>query len=205
MEPLDDGDDDANTPLTDEGLHGLIPSWVTTRGDLNEVEAANVAKGYEQTLTHLPAIEVIASDTFVRDLHKRLFGDVWRWAGTYRSHETNIGQRWIHIPASVRQATENFRFRFSGIAPSDVDKECVAFHYEIVSIHPFSNGNGRLSRALADMASLSLGGEFFRWGERSIAAAGTTRAAYVAALRAADSGDFEPLLSFARGNTVEGT
>lgn len=84
-----DVEDDAATPLTDEEKDGLIPSWVTFRHELNEVEQANIAKG---TLwASRQRRRDLLDESFLRDLHKRMLGDVWTWAGVYRLTERNIG------------------------------------------------------------------------------------------------------------------
>ncbi len=81
--------------------------------------------------------------------------------------------------------------------------ECVLrFHYELASkIHPFANGNGRHARMIADVVAVKYGRPEFSWGAgQNLATQGTTRAAYLSALRALDA-DFksiQPLLAFAR-------
>jgi fido (protein-threonine AMPylation protein) len=58
------------------------------------------------------------------------------------------------------------------------------------------NGNGRHARLMADLLLTDLTGCRFEWGRESLTSAGEVRARYIAALRAADGGDCQPLLDF---------
>ncbi|MCP3934822.1 MAG: mobile mystery protein B [Actinomycetia bacterium] len=196
MGPLTDGDDDANTPVTEADVQGLIPSWVATRADLNDVEATNVARGYDWIFANRFSIADITDIAFVQELHRQMFGDVWEWAGVFRTTDLNIGIRWFEITEAVKQLVDNAALRFE--TPGDTDAECVDLHHQMVRIHPFINGNGRHGRAIADAAAVALGQAPFSWGSGSIVTLQDTRTTYIAALRRADQGDLAPLNEFAR-------
>ncbi|WP_374566370.1 Fic family protein [Nitrosomonas sp.] len=72
------------------------------------------------------------------------------------------------------------------------------FSHRLVAIHPFPNGNGRVSRLIGDLLAQQLEQEPFTWGRANLVDAGETRARYIEALRAADNHDIRPLLLFAR-------
>jgi fido (protein-threonine AMPylation protein) len=76
------------TPLTAEEREGLIPSHVTLRSELNELEQQNIleADTWASLRKHDPV-----GEPFGRNLHKRMFRNVWSWAGTYRATNKNIG------------------------------------------------------------------------------------------------------------------
>jgi Fic family protein len=95
----------------------------------------------------------------------------------------------------VRQLCDNFKVRVA--EPVDPPALCVEFHHQLVSIHPFSNGNGRHARFCADRLIEDLGGRPFPWGREDLQARGSGRDRYLAALRSADAGDLEPLIAFA--------
>ena len=196
MGPLTEGDDDANTPISEADAKGLIPSWVATRSDLNEVEATNVSRGYRWIFANRFSIADITDISFVQELHRQMFGDVWAWAGVFRTTDLNIGIRWFEITEAVKQLVDNFAVRLE--APDNPDAECVDLHHQMVRIHPFINGNGRHARAIADAAAVALGQMPFSWGSGSIVTAEATRTAYITALREADQGDLAPLNGFAR-------
>ena len=184
------------TPLDPDEAAGLIPSHITTHGQLNEWELVNIVEGerwaFSRKQKNLLNIE------FVRRLHKRMFGDTWRRAGTFRSTEKNIGID----PARIQPALLDL-FKDAGTQLEhksySLDEIAARFSHRLVSIHPFANGNGRLSRTMADLLLVQQGAERFSWGAlKNIVTEGDTRQAYLDALRAADARDYAPLLAFVR-------
>lgn len=189
--------DDA-TPLEPQEREGLLQSWITYRRDLNEAEQENIVQGAAWARGRRRiSIDSLLTDDFMRTLHKRMFGDVWRWAGTYRTTERNIGVPAYRIPLELISLLDDVRY---WVDHQTYPREEIAirFHHRLVAIHPFPNGNGRHARQAADILVGRLGGEPFSWGGGSLADVGELRARYVAALRAADNHDIGPLLEFAR-------
>ncbi|HXM44410.1 MAG TPA: mobile mystery protein B [Bryobacteraceae bacterium] len=137
------------------------------------------------------------NEKFVKGLHRRMFGDVWRWAGEFRTSERNLGIAFYKIPVALRQLLDETK-AWIGYESYPADEIAVRFHHRLVQIHPFPNGNGRLSRLMADLLVIRLGGERFSWGSASMRGAGGVRQRYIAALRAADNHDIGLLLAFAR-------
>ena len=193
-DPLFDDDDDANTPLTPEEREGLIPTYVTLRSELNEVEQINIAEGSEWALSRN---RDVLDESFLRTLHKRMFGKVWKWAGEYRTTARNIGVDAYRIRLELPQLLDDVRYcvEHETYPPDEI---AVRFSHKLVWIHPFPNGNGRLSRLATDMLALRLGRPRFTWGGENLTEPDETRKRYVAALRAADNHDIQPLLGFAR-------
>lgn len=194
-DPLYDGEDEANTPLEAEEREQLIPTYITTRAEMNEAEQVNITRA-SLWLRRARNVDVL-DDAFLRDLHKRMFGEVWKWAGQYRKTPRNIGIDAYRIPMAVRELVHDARYWVdNGTYPPD--EIAIRFSHRLVSIHPFPNGNGRHSRLVADLLAMELGQPRFTWGRANLVDPGETRGAYVAALRAADGGEIEPLLAFAR-------
>jgi Fic-DOC domain mobile mystery protein B len=189
--------DDA-TPLTPAEREGLRPTWITTRRDLNEAERDNIVKGaaWARRRRGRNAVSLL-DDRFVAELHRRTFGDVWKWAGAYRQTERNIGFEALRIPTEVRELLGDVRYQVAH-ASYPPDEIAVRLHHRLVAIHPFPNGNGRHTRLMADLLIGRLGGQSFSWGSGSLIAPGELRVRYIAALKAADSHDIGPLLAFAR-------
>ena len=187
-------DDDANTPLDAEEMQQLIPSYITLRRELNEAEQVNIAhaSNWLSSRRSDPLDEV-----FLRELHRRMFGQVWRWAGHYRKTARNIGVDANRVRMDTAQALDDARFWVAN-ATYAPDEIAVRFSHRLVAIHPFPNGNGRLSRMAGDLLAVQLGRPQFSWGSHSLTDANVTRAAYIAALRAADAHDLGPLILFAR-------
>lgn len=193
-DPLFDEDDEANTPLTEEERAQLIPTYITQRRELNEAELANIS---EATKWLSSRKREVLDDAFLRELHKRMFGKVWQWAGEYRTTPRNIGIDAYRIPTEVRQLVDDVRYQVEH-ETYPPDEIAVRFSHRLVSIHPFPNGNGRHSRMVADLLAVQLGQKPFTWGRMSLVDPNATRKAYIAALQAADGHDIEPLLAFAR-------
>jgi len=193
-DPLFGDDDDANTPLIAEERHELIPSYITLRHELNEAEQVNI--GEAQRWAEARKRDILDQNA-LRELHQRMFGNVWRWAGQYRTTARNIGVEAHRIPTEVQLAIDDARYWVEH-STYPADEIATRFSYRIVSIHPFPNGNGRLSRLAGDLVAQQLGQSAFTWGRINQVNAGETRARYIAALRAADNHDIVPLLLFAR-------
>ncbi|MCV9947461.1 mobile mystery protein B [Rhizobium sp. BT-175] len=193
-DPLFLNDDEANTPLTAEEREQLIPSYITLRHELNEAEQVNIGEGFRWAT--LRKREVLDQE-FLNELHRRMFAEVWRWAGQYRVTARNIGVDAYRIAMDVRQTVDDARYwvEHRTYPPDEI---AVRFSHRLVAIHPFPNGNGRFSRLVGDLLARQLGRPPFTWGRSNLIDAGETRARYVAALRAADNHNIEPLLVFAR-------
>lgn len=191
---FDGHDDGANTPLDAEERQQLIPSYITLRRELNEAEQINIAHA-EKWLTSRRGDAL--NEAFLRELHRRMFGQVWRWAGKYRETPRNIGVDANRIRMDIAQAIDDARFWVEN-ATYAPDEIAVRYSHRLVAIHPFPNGNGRISRMVGDLLAIYLGQPRFSWGSQSLIDANVTRAKYVAALRAADAHDLAPLISFAR-------
>lgn len=182
------------TPLTPEERAELIPAHIAYRAELNAAEQENIARGQDWALSRK---RNLLSERFLKDLHKRMLGDVWRWAGDYRRTQRNLGLPFYEIPMAVRELLEDAKtwVQYKTYTPNEI---ALRFHHRLVQIHPFPNGNGRHSRLMADLLIMSLGGERFTWGRANLQHAGDVRRQYIEALRAADNHDYTPLLRFAR-------
>lgn len=187
------------TPLTDDDLVGLIPNDVATRADLNQVEADNVAAAMVWAATRSWAPAGLLRREALFDLHRRMYGDVWRWAGTQRRRETSIGVAPEVIPVALRDVLEDVT-AWVDYGTYDADEAAVRFHHRLVLVHVFPNGNGRHARLCADLLLRALGKRPFTWGGQGLVDPGEARARYLAALRAmdADRDDVASLLAFAR-------
>jgi Fic-DOC domain mobile mystery protein B len=188
------------TPIEEEDLEGLIPDFVATRADLNRVEFDNISKaltwGIQQARVLGP--DGILENDFLMKLHRQMFGDVWRWAGTNRRRITNIGSLPEVIVSEVHAALGDIMYwHANGVFESD--ERAARLHCRLVTIHPFPNGNGRCTRLIADLYLVTIGEPMFTWGSRSIDVDGDARKRYIDALvRARNEDDYRDLLVFAR-------
>lgn len=180
------------TPLDPDDAAGLKESHVTTQGQLDELEFKNVTGGTRWAFTRSKD-NILAID-FMQQLHVRMFGDTWTWAGTIRKKET--------LPVGV--APENIRPEIAKLVADvevqlqdgtwPVEEVAARFHHRLVYIHPFPNGNGRFSRTIADLMLVQRDKEPFTWGP-DLGRNGDGREKYIDALRAADGKDYRPLFA----------
>lgn len=193
-DPLFEGDDDANTPLEAEEREQLIPSYITTRAELNEAELVNIADAIRWLSSRK---RKLLDQDFLNELHKRMFGDVWKWAGQYRTTPRNIGIDAYRIPVELYQVIDDARYwvEHGTFAPDEI---AVRFSHRVVAIHPYPNGNGRFSRMIGDFLAVQLGQPRFTWGRVSLLDPSETRKEYIAALKGADAGDYDHLIAFSR-------
>lgn len=185
--------DDNSTPLTAEEKDGLKLKWITLRSELNEAEARNIAQAQVWLMSNKN--KDIYSDTFLRELHKKMFGNVWKWAGTYRNSERNIGVAPYQIPIKLMQLFDDVKFWIENKTYSNREI-AVRLHHKLVQIHPFPNGNGRVSRLMADLVLEKLEGSKLYWGNTNLVNVSEVRSSYIAALRKADAGDYSDLMEF---------
>jgi len=190
------------TPLTDEERQGLrLP--VLTRKELNRAEADNIS----QAMTWLffsrrrLAPELVTREAWLMRLHRRMYDQVWAWAGRYRTTDRNLGVPYWQIRMDMRDLEADVQAWLADTCATRFshDECAIRFGYRLVVIHPFPNGNGRWSRLASDALIVALGGHRFTWGGASLTEAGELRRSYITALQTADTGrDFGPLIAFAR-------
>jgi Fic-DOC domain mobile mystery protein B len=188
------------TPIEEEDLQGLIPDFVATRADLNQVEFENITKAvpWARHQARLLKPEGVLDYGFMMTLHRRMFGDVWRWAGTQRRRITNVGVEPHLITTQSRVSLDDARFWHAEHA-FESDELAARVHCRLVSIHPFPNGNGRCTRMMADLYLVSIGAQPFTWGRSDLDVDGSVRARYLTALvTAASTDDYVELVQFAR-------
>lgn len=183
------------TPLDPDEAAGLIPSHITTQGQLNEWEQTNILEGAQWTARQRK--REILDEVFLRELHRRMFGKTWKWAGAFRQSDKNIGVDWRQIPVHMRNLLDDVKVQIEHAAYPP-DEIALRFHHRLVWIHPFANGNGRHARLAADLLIQRLGGPAFSWGGQSLVEASEKRKRYLVALRAADGRDYRELMEFAR-------
>ena len=188
------------TPIDPDEADGLIPEHVSTRGELDELEEANIQEGLtwavQRAVLGRKRADVL-SESFLYELHKRMFGAVWTWAGKVRLTDKNIGVAKHIVRPEVRKLVEDARYWREENVYSH-EELAVRFHHRLVSIHPFPNGNGRHARLMADLIAQQSGLEPFSWGRTSLTKTSDLQSAYIDALRSADKGDFGPLMAFAQ-------
>ncbi len=189
---------EGQSPLDEEEKEGLKIKSISTRGELDEFEQHNIEKAIEWTFKNSFQIETILTEQFVKELHKRMFGQVWIWAGQFRKSNKNIGVDKIYIAIELRQLFDDCKYWIEHKTFSD-DEIAIRFKHRLVKIHPFPNGNGRLSRLAADIVIEKVfRKQLFSWGNKNLSKYTDTRKTYIKAIIEADNGNYDSLLVFAR-------
>jgi len=183
------------TPLDPDEAAGLIPAHITTQEQLNEWELANILEGERWAFSRKR--KDLLSSQFARALHKRMFGNTWRWAGSLRKTEKNIGIDPTQIAPELKKLFDDVAYQVEHRS-YPIDEIAARFHHRLTWIHPFPNGNGRFSRTVADLLLVQNSAPRFTWGAGDLIVEGDVRQRYIHALRAADRRDYALLLEFVR-------
>jgi len=188
------------TPLDPDEAEGLLPKHITTRDQLNQWEQANILEAEKWISGRNFHIENIITMEFIKNLHRRMFGKTWSWAGSFRKSNKNIGVEWYVITSDLSILMDDVLYQAkNSVYPAG--ELAVRFHHRLVSIHLFPNGNGRHARLMADILLLSQGESRFPWGKTPTSGdISPVRKQYILALRAADRMDYLPLMNFSKGN-----
>jgi Fic-DOC domain mobile mystery protein B len=185
------------TPIDPDEIDGLIPTHIVTQAELNEWEQANIVDAQLWLNNKQPKPDEILDQLFIKRLHKKMFGKTWSWAGKFRRTDKNIGVNWYNISTQLKQLFEDVDFQLLHKSYT-VDEVAVRLHHRLVFIHPFVNGNGRLSRLITDIFLLSHKQKVFSWGMIKTRDKDSIRKQYITALKAADKHDYSLLLEFVR-------
>lgn len=189
--------DNNQTPLDEEEREGLLIPTIACREELDEFEQKNIEEAMLWTLGQKLSAEKILSEKFVKSLHRKMFGQVWSWAGKFRTTDKNLGIDKWQIPIELKKLCDDASYWISGkvFTPDEI---ALRFKHRIVCIHCFSNGNGRHSRLMADIIITKVYQKpLFSWGAQNLKQ-DEARSGYLRALKSADRGEFEQLLKFSR-------
>lgn len=190
--------DFGQTKIDEDEKEGLKIRTITTNKELDEYEQLNIEKALEWTIPKRISTEKLLSEEFIRSLHKRMFGEVWKWAGDFRKTEKNIGVDWVKIGIELRILIDDTRFWIENeiYPPEEI---AIRFKHRLVNIHCFPNGNGRHSRLMADLIIEKVFNKsVFTWGRANLTGVNEMRRDYISALKQGDKGDITPLVEFAR-------
>jgi Fic-DOC domain mobile mystery protein B len=186
------------TPLDDEEKEGLKIPTIATRGELDEFEQNNIEEALFWVLSKKFKIEKILTESFIRSLHKRMYGKVWSWAGEFRRTNKNIGVDKWQISTALKSLLDDVLF-WAANETYPPDEIAIRLKHRLVSIHCFPNGNGRHSRLIADLIISKVYHQpVFTWGAKNLNQTSKLRDNYLISVRKADKNDYTSLLKFAR-------
>jgi Fic-DOC domain mobile mystery protein B len=191
------------TPIDPSGLKPKLRArGVSTRGEINKLEALNVRMAIAKYLSARPTKRTAPFTlTWVKKVHQSMFGDVWSWAGVFRTQDLSIGIPWQQVEVSLFNLLKDLSaWKQHGF---DLIEQAAWLHHRAVQIHPFPNGNGRWSRLLANIWLKLHGRAPTDWPAETLLASSTSRIRdqYITAINEADKGDYRPLLELHRKYT----
>jgi len=190
--------EDGQTPLDEEEKEGLLIKTITTHQELDEFEQLNIEQAIQWLMKRKLKKEKILTEEFIKNLHKKMFDKVWKWAGQFRKSEKNIGVKWVNIGVDLKYLLDDTNYWIKNKIYS-CDEIAIRFKHRLVNIHCFPNGNGRHSRIMADLIIESIFKELiFSWNHSNMVKADETRKKYIEAIREGDKGNILPLIDFAR-------
>ncbi len=190
--------DYGQTPIETNELNDLKINSISTQSELNELEQQNVEKAIAWSLKRRFSDKEILSEDFIKQVHRKMFDEVWVWAGKFRLTQKNIGVNHYLIPVELRTLIEDCIF-WKNNNTFLADELAIRFKHRLVSIHPFPNGNGRHSRLMADIIiSHIFKKPVFTWGLKNLNTSANQRQHYIHSLKQADKGNCNQLLQFAR-------
>jgi len=192
--------DDGQTPIDESERKDLIPSIFTKR-ELNLLERENIISARQWALApRMLKKRVFLDDLFVRELHRRMFFKVWRWAGEYRQTPRTLGVDAYRISEGVRNTIDDAKCWMEN-RTYPIREIAIRLHYRLVFIHPWVNGNGRHARLMADCLIAAAEETPLSWGGKPerLLSTGNLRKEYIRAMQVADAQqDFGPLLEFCK-------
>ncbi len=189
---------EGQTPIDEEEKDGLKIKAITTQGELNEFEQLNIENAIQWLLSTNLKPEIVLTEPFIKKVHQKMFGEVWKWAGTYRKTNKNIGVKWSQIGLQLKQLLGDTQYWISNNTYHP-DEIAIRFKHRLVAIHCFPNGNGRHARVMADIIIETIfKKEIFTWHQSNLIKANAIRKEYIFALKQADNGNIKPLIEFAK-------
>lgn len=186
------------TPLDEDEKEGLLIKTISNRGELDEFEQANIQQAIEWTLKNKFTKDQILTEEFLLLVHKKMLSEVWKWAGTKRKSNKNIGVDKFQISTELKTLLDDCKYWIENNTYKQ-DEIVIRFSHRLVKIHLFPNGNGRHSRLIADiMIAKIFNKPVFTWGRSDLSKNGSVRKEYLEAIYSADKGDIQSLIRFSR-------
>lgn len=189
---------EGQTPINEDEKKDLLIKSITTQSELDEFEQLNIEKAVEWIIsTKFNPVDIL-TEQFIKELHKKMHSDVWKWAGKFRMSEKNFGVDCVKISIELKYLLDDTKYWIEN-KTYPADEIAIRFKHRLVSIHCFPNGNGRHSRLMADIIIESIfDKQIFSWQNSNMVKPNETRKKYIKAIKEADNGNIISLIEFAR-------
>ena len=179
---------------------GLIQTQLTDRGARNAAELDAISRAYNKHVYRARrkrAGTEWLTDTFIRRVHYDMFGEIWQWAGKYRTDRLNIGVEAHLIPEQIKLLCGDFNYWNSDKSTMPALEIAARLQNRLTRIHPFANGNGRHARLITDIFFYSVRLPLPQWPQIQLLSEGDQiRSRYIEAMKTADKEDYRDLIAF---------
>ncbi len=178
---------------------------ITSSADMDELELQLLRDLYDEVLlADFPDRQLTVAD--LARWHRMWLGNVYAWAGRERS--VNLGKGGFQfataglLPGLLKDFEQKCLKRWTpcgNLAGNDLVTALAVTHVELIVIHPFREGNGRLSRLLADVMAVQAGHQpldYSHWEHQ--------KPAYIGAIHAGFVGDYRPMCKFVARAIADG-
>jgi len=167
--------------------------------EMNEAELFLLEKLYEEVLlkNFSPKLIQVAD---IKTWHRKWLGNIYDWAGEERSVNMSKGDFHFSVAAQIPRLLEEFELEYlnkftpcTGFNEAQLIEAIAVIHIEFILIHPFREGNGRLSRLLADVMALQAEFQpldYSCWDQ--------DKDIYFAAIQAGMSMNYQPMIDLVR-------
>lgn len=163
-------------------------------------EAVHLEAATDWTIRHVTADQCFTAVDICR-WHKQWLGELYPWAGQYRQVNISKGSfvfaMAAQVPRLMREFEREMLARYTPCTfgnPDEVLQALAITHCELVLIHPFREGNGRVSRLLSTLMALQTGLPLLDFSGIK----GKQRAAYFAAVQAGMGRNYAPMTEIFR-------
>lgn len=181
------------TPLNQDETYNLLAKHLTTQKELDEWEQWNILQAEQWAFQYKR--QDILTIRFAKALHKKMFDQTWKWAGQFRTTQTNIGVPSTNITGHLLYLLDDVIYQLEH-QTYPIREIAARLHHRLVYVHPYPNGNGRFARLFVDVLLINYKQRRFTWGKDNLAQIGETRKQYLEALKAADMSDYKKLFAF---------
>lgn len=185
---------------------GLLQRQLTDRSARNAAELDAISRAYNKHVYRARRKRSGSewlTDQFIRTVHRDMFGEIWEWAGKYRTAPLNIGVDFHLIPEQIKLLCGDFNYWNSDKSSMPPLEIAARLQNRLTRIHPFINGNGRHARLITDIYFYSVKKPLPKWPQIQLLSEGDKiRTQYIEAMKAADKDDYRELIGFMK-NCVE--
>jgi cell filamentation protein len=190
---------DLNEAQSEPGSGGRVPRnlrSITSPDEMERIEAQELARTVDELVRHFDREHRFTADD-IRQMHERWLGTIYDWAGQYR--QANVSKDGFpfaaaaQIPRLMQKFDDNVLAVHTplkaAVSIQEIVKAAAEVHVELVLIHPFRDGNGRIARLLLTLMALQAGLALLDFTDLT----GANREAYFAAVRAGLDRNYGPM------------